>query len=45
MGVELGDDLGKMLFDDGPGLMDRSGMFGGETDKLGHVTKVFTGIF
>jgi hypothetical protein len=45
MSIELGDNLRKMLLDDGPGLTDCIGILGSETNKLGHVTKKLSGIF
>ena len=45
MGVKLGDDLGEMFLDDGLGLTNRIGIFGGKADEFGHVTKILSGVF
>jgi hypothetical protein len=45
MGVKLGDNVGKMFFNNGLGLTDCGGIFCGKTDEFGHITKILSCIF
>jgi hypothetical protein len=45
MGVKLGNNIGKMFFNDGLGLTNPIGVFGGKTDEFGHITEILSGVF